>query len=475
MVVGAHIAPGPAATYRSAVADLRELLPDLDETVRSAVEKSGVPAASVAVLVDDDVVSSAAGVLNVRTGVEATVDSLFQIGSITKVYTATLVMQLVDSGQVELDAPVRTYLPSFRVSDPVATEAITVRHLLTHTSGFDGGDYFVDTGSGEDNLERYVESLAGLEQLAPPGTVWSYNNAGFGTLGRLIEVMTGQVWDDAIRERLLRPAGLESSVTTAEEALLFRTAAGHQPGPDGKPALVSRWGMHRNSGPAGGVCASATDLVGFAQLHIDDGRGPEGNQVLSPGSVKAMQQRQVDLLTDPAGGFGLGWLLRDLDGERTIGHNGGTLGQAAFLTVLPDRRFALGALTNGPGGAAVWEAVASHVFDRVLGLPHPKPRLPELPTEPPDVDLSKYEGRYERRSLHATVKAGDDGLVLEHEMVDFPYELPKTPPMTIRPIDAETFAIVGPDGEPASTLKFLDFDADGRPQLLFNARLARRR
>lgn len=464
-----------ASKYRSPMAELRELLPDLDDVIRSSVEKRGVPGASVAILHDGQVVSAAAGVLNVRTGVEATTDSLFQIGSITKVYTATLILQLVDEGRVDLDAAVRTYLPDFRVADDAASATITVRHLLTHTAGFDGGDYFVDTGDGDDNLDRYVASLATLDQLSAPGLRWSYNNAGFGTLGRIVEVLTGQVWDDAIRDRLLLPAGLTSSVTRPEQALLFRTAAGHQPGPDGGPKLVDRWGMHRNSGPAGGVCASAEDLVGFARVHLDEGRAPDGTQVLSPASVKAMQERQVDMISDPASGFGLGWLLRDHEGERTIGHNGGTLGQAAFLTLLPDRAFAIGLLTNGLGGAGVWEDLAANVFERVVGLAAPKPALPELPTEAPDLDLSKYEGRYERRSLHATIRLTEDGLVADHEMVDFPYDLPKPPPMPLRPIDEQTFAVVGPDGKPASTMTFLDFDDDGRPQLLFNARLSRRR
>src|SRR4051812_32194223 len=134
-------------------------LTDLQEILDKAVAGAGLPGASAAVLVDGEVIEAAAGVLNVRTGVEATTDSLFQIGSITKVYTTTLIMQLVDAGLVDIDAPVRTYIPSFRVADDAASAAITVRHLLTHTSGFDGGDFFFDGGRGDDTMERYVAGL----------------------------------------------------------------------------------------------------------------------------------------------------------------------------------------------------------------------------------------------------------------------------------------------------------------------------
>ena len=105
---------------------------------------------------------------------------MFQIGSITKLWTSSLVMQLVDEGTVDLDATVRTYLPEFRIADEAAASAITVRQLLTHTSGFEG-DIFTDTGVGDDCVEKYLGVLHDVPQLFPPGTMWSYNNAGFAS------------------------------------------------------------------------------------------------------------------------------------------------------------------------------------------------------------------------------------------------------------------------------------------------------
>ena len=160
------------------------------------------------------------------TGVEITPDAVFQIGSITKVWTATLVMRLVDEGRVELDAPVRAYLPELRFADPAATETVTVRHLLTHTSGVDG-DFFEDFGRGDEAVARYVDACAEAPSVQPPGAGWSYGNLGFVVLGRVVEVLTGLPWHRALRERLVARLGIPTPVALAEEAIVFRAASGH--------------------------------------------------------------------------------------------------------------------------------------------------------------------------------------------------------------------------------------------------------
>ena len=443
------------------------VLADLQEILEEAVASRGLPGATVAVLADGEVTEAAAGVLNQRTGVEATPESLFQIGSITKVYTATLVMQLVDAGLVDLDAPVRTYLPEFRVADEAAAVAITVRQLLTHTSGFDGGDHFFDGGSGDDTLARFVESLAVKGQISRPGEWWSYNNSGFAVLGRIIEVVTGEAWSDVIRTRLLAPAGLDHSVTLPEEAMLFRVAAGHQ-AREGGTELVKEWWLGRTSGPAGGVIAAARDVVGFARVHLEDGRG-----LLSPASVKAMQQPQVTFPGETDTSCGLAWIIRDIDGVRTIGHNGGTLGQSAFLSVIPDRGTAIAVLTNGPTGGPVAQAVNEHVTS-ALGLPSLKPTFPKVPETPPALDLSKYVGRYERTAVHITIGVEDDHLTMAAEYVDIGYDLQPPPPVTLVAVDAGTFVVLNGEGEAVQAARFFEFDDEGRPQLFFSARMGRR-
>jgi len=128
--------------------------------------KHGVPGAALGILRGDEVVQVSAGVLNKATGTPVTDDSVFQIGSITKTWTATMAMQLVDEGRLDLDAPIADVLPDLRLSDPDVTKQVTLRHLLTHTSGIDG-DVFTDTGRGDDCVATYVDRLDEVAQGHP--------------------------------------------------------------------------------------------------------------------------------------------------------------------------------------------------------------------------------------------------------------------------------------------------------------------
>src|SRR6185436_16628026 len=223
---------------------LRERLPGL-------LTDNRVPGAAVAVLAGGEVIDAAAGVLSTATGVEATVDSVFQVGSITKVWTATLVMQLADEDKLDLDAPVRRYLPEFGIADEEAAAAITVRQLMCHVAGFEG-DLFTDTGRGDDCVEKYVATLADTVQLFPPGEMFSYNNAGFCVLGRIVEVLREKPFDACMREHLFAPLGLTHAANGAEEAILYRAAIGHiQPTPDADPQPAPVYSLVRSNAPAG--------------------------------------------------------------------------------------------------------------------------------------------------------------------------------------------------------------------------------
>ena len=174
----------------------------------------------------DETCLAAYGVVNKETGVETTEDSVFQIGSMTKVWTASIAMQLVDEGKLDLDAPIVDVLPELELSDQDVAQRLTMRHLLTHTSGIDG-DVFTDTGRGDDCLEKYVALLAEAAQNHPLEATWSYCNSGFVLVGRVIEKLTDGTWDAAIKERLVGPLGMTHTGTLPEEALLHRAAVGH--------------------------------------------------------------------------------------------------------------------------------------------------------------------------------------------------------------------------------------------------------
>jgi CubicO group peptidase (beta-lactamase class C family) len=381
------------------------------ERLSTHAAKHGLVGSSLAVRQGTSTVTAVTGVLNLRTEQPVTADSVFQIGSITKVWTATLVLQLVDEGLLDLDAPVREYVPGFRVADATATDTVTVRQLLAHTSGIDG-DLFLDTGRGDDAVERYVAAMAGLGQTHPVGAVMSYCNSGYTLLGRVVEVLRGQTWDAVLRDRLLDPLGLVAAGTLPEEALLWAAATGHLqlPGSDA-PQPTPQWGVFRSAGPAGLVHCTARDVLAFAQLHLDGGVTPAGDRLLSERLVQDMQQPQVAIPDTFSMGshWGLGWILMDWDGHRVYGHDGGTLGQTAFLRVLPDADLAVALLTNGGGNARdFFEDLFEEVFEELAGVRIR--RRPEPPASPPRVEAADYVGRYVREAAEILIADTGEGL-----------------------------------------------------------------
>src|SRR6478735_4160473 len=353
---------------------LREVKAWIDEQLPTLIEKYQVPAAAVAVLSGGEVFDAAAGVLSKNTEVEATPDSVFQIGSITKLWTSTLVMQLVDEGKVNLDVPIRTYLPDFRILDEQAAAEITTRQLLCHTAGFEG-DIFTDTGLGDDAVEKYLGVLHEVPQLFAPGEQFSYNNAGFCVLGRLVEVLREQPYDACLREYLFAPLGLTHSATSPYEAIMFRAAVGHietKPGAGYEPAPV--WALARSNAPAGAMLSMRPrDLLAFAAMHLDDGKAEDGTQVLAPGTAARMQAKEVALpyLGIMGTSWGLGFERFDTAEGDIVGHDGSTIGQNAFLRMVPGNGLAVALLTNGGDVMSLYHDIAGHVLEALspVGLP----------------------------------------------------------------------------------------------------------
>lgn len=235
--------------------------PDLQKRLDAMVTDGEMPGAQLSILADGEITSVASGVLNLRTGVPVTTESLFQIGSVSKIWTASAVMRLVDAGAVDLDAPVRTYLPTLQVGDEDTGARVTLRHLLDHTSGIEG-DVFDDTGRNDDALDRYLALLADLRPSFALGETWSYCNAGFAIAGRIIADHAGSTFEQAIRDQLAAPLGIERFAWNADEAILHSAAVGHVTDPDsGEIRVTPSYGLPRNAGPAGLVTTTTGDLL----------------------------------------------------------------------------------------------------------------------------------------------------------------------------------------------------------------------
>lgn len=371
------------------------------------VAQHGVPGAQLGILrlgadgADDELFVTATGVLHAGTGQPATADSVWQIGSITKVWTATVIMQLVDEGRFTLDTPVADILTDLQLRDPAVTGELTVRHLLTHSSGIDG-DVFTDTGRGDDALEKYVAALSTAAQNHPLGATWSYCNSGYSILGRIIEVTTGQTWDAAIKEKLFAPLGLTNTGTLPEEAMVFAHSVGHLKG-GAEPVVAPVWALPRSVGPAGLINSSVADVLAFARMHLTAGRAKDGTPVLSEESTAAMAAFQVDcpekiLLGDS---WGLGWFRCDWHGHRAIGHDGNTIGQTAFLRLLPEAGIAVALNANIGSAIPLYRDLFGEIFAELADVALP-PRF-VLPAEPVQIDATPYVGVYSRESVNLEV------------------------------------------------------------------------
>jgi CubicO group peptidase (beta-lactamase class C family) len=398
--------------------------------------------------------------------VEVTAGTLFQIGSITKVFTATVVMRLVEQGLLDLDKPVVGYLPELSLSDPDLTSRVTMRHLLTHTSGIDG-DVFTDTGGGEDCLERYVAELSQTPVNHPLGATLSYCNAGYSLAGRVVEKVTGQVWDDALRDLLTGPLGARRTVTLPDEALLHRTAVGHIHEGDEPPRRTPVWGIARDSGPAGTVNADMADLLAFARMHLRDGVATDGSRLLSAATARAMRAREVEV-PDPhaiADSWGLGWFRLGAGGTRLIGHDGNTVGQSAFLRLLPDHDLAVGLLTNGGHTRDLYESLVREVVREVVrdltGVELTAPVVPPQP--PPRVDVTPYEGTYERTGVRLEVRDGGERGARLRVVAAAPVEGVEREPKEFHlvPVREAVFAYRQPGHRTWASVVF--YDVNGRP------------
>ncbi|HEY0500649.1 MAG TPA: serine hydrolase domain-containing protein [Kutzneria sp.] len=344
----------------------------MGRSLSELIAQHDVPGVQVAVLADGRIEDDAAGVLSRHTRVEATTDSVFKIGSITKIWTATLVQQLVNEGRLDLDRPVSDYLPGIRLN-------ATARQLLTHTSGMDA-NHFTDTGRGDDAIEKFVATLADADHPFPPGAVFSYSNSGFATLGRLVEVLRGKRFHDVLRERIATPLGLETVAVDPYEAILHRAAVGHVES-DGKLAPTKSWAVRYHCTPSGSHLAiSARELLEFVSMHLTDPK------------LAALRETQLDNVPDFGGGivgWGLGW-MRYRDG--VVGHTGVSKGQTAFLRVAPSAGVAVAVLTNSAGGAPLAYEIFAQVLRDLAGVETDP--LPVPTADPAPIDIDRMGGTY---------------------------------------------------------------------------------
>lgn len=347
------------------------------------------------------------GVTSVENPLPVDEHTLFQFGSTGKTYTSTAILRLVDQGLVELDAPVRRYVPELKLRDEAVAEKVTVLQLLNHTAGW-AGDYENNTGTGDDALARYVAGMADIEQVTPLGSEVSYNNASLSLAGYVIEKVTGKTYEQAIAELLLDPIGMRETFFFPNDVMTRRFAVGHIRSSAGVTSIARPWALPRAGNPAGGMSATAADQLRWARFHLRDGRTDDGTQLVPAELIRSMREPTVETPGHALGdAIGISWMLRTVGDVLVAEHGGTTIGQHSAFCLVPERNFGIAVLTNcGPNGEQLNTEFVKWALAAYLGVEEAEPEVLDASAE----TLAEYLGTYDSIALSAAITAGDGRL-----------------------------------------------------------------
>jgi CubicO group peptidase (beta-lactamase class C family)/D-alanyl-D-alanine dipeptidase len=425
-------APLPAADVPVAE-KYRDVVRVLEPFVQREVQAKGLPALSIALVEDQTVVwSRGFGLADPAWKVPATADTVYRVGSVSKLFTDLAVMQLVERGTLDLDVPVKRFLPDFRPGNPFDKE-VTLRHLMTHRSGLVResplGNYFDPT---EPALGRSVESLNRTTLVFPPETRIKYSNAGVAVVGLVLEQTQKQKFARYLSRVLLDPLGMSRSAFEPDPAVtkhLARAVMGSQFGRE-FPAPTFELG----TAPAGSLYSTATDLARFLRMLFARGRSGD-NVILKPETLEAMWKPQFQ--KEGNRGFGLGFSVGELEGRRTVGHGGAIYGFSTELAALPDDRLGVVVLSSRDCTNGVTHRIAEVALKLMLAQKQgkPLPALEETTAVPPErakalagrytsgekyVDLIERDGRLfvvpGRGGYRAELRARGDKLVVDDRL-----------------------------------------------------------
>jgi CubicO group peptidase (beta-lactamase class C family) len=364
--------------------------------------KHQVPGAQFAIYHDDSTIAHEIGELEFGTSLNVTRDAAFPIGSITKLFTATVAMILVADGDAELDAPIRDYVPE--LGDLGAL--ISLRQLLSHTSGLAESSGMEEKSSS--SLRHYiVEHVCGTNLVQPPGTGFSYSNPGYIVAGRLIETVTGMPWSEAVESILLRPLGIEPAFLDPPGTIPSRRrfATGHSVNTVVDRIRPARHHLPSAFAPASALAVSAVDLVRLGLIHVGPGR-PE----VLPGAYASQMRRAVPH-ADPFGlaeGWGLGLAVYSHQPAEWVGHDGNVSGASCYVRINPAEGWVVALTSNSNTGTGLWQDFQAELAR--VGVPVNLPRSP-TPAGPRAAPPRDCAGQYTNGDIRCTVKADSDGAV----------------------------------------------------------------
>ncbi|MEU9144179.1 serine hydrolase domain-containing protein [Streptomyces sp. NPDC048349] len=380
------------------------------DLLRTLTQEHAVPGAQLAVDTGTESVAVATGVTRAGTDVPVDCGTAFAYGSVTKAFTATLVLQLASDGDIGLDDPLADVLPEFRQPKDGAAGSVTARHLLSHTAGLVSDHQLPDPG--ERSLRRYAASVAALPLLLAPGSSFSYANTGYNVLGRLVEEVTGTSWQSALGDFLLGPLDIRPRFLHGSGPSDGATPAqGHAVRPGERQARPVGLYLPPTWAPAGGLCGSARDLISFARLHTGAADGAES--LLGPEDRAQMHTPQP-----AADAFGMadGWTLGlaryGADGH-WLGHDGTVDGATCHLRLHPASGAAVALTTNATTGTRMWPDLLRELRTLGLDVADYSGARPSSPTaDRPLADPAPLFGEYANGDTVFSVRPHGDGVRL---------------------------------------------------------------
>jgi D-alanyl-D-alanine carboxypeptidase len=386
----------------------------IDAAARAELERTRQPGLTLGVTDRDETLAVRTyGLADLASQEPVTPETLFEIGSIGKSFTASLVLQLVDEGKIDLQAPVDRYLPWFRAGQPAGDSSITIAHLLSHTAGIVAG---ID---GTPEAAFQVWSLRDLPTTSAPGERFHYSNVGYKALGLVLEAVEGRPYPELLRARVLDPLDMSATEPAITHDIHARLALGYEYlhddriGYPGAPLATATW---LETGTAdGSIASTAADMCAFVRLLLRDGEGPAG-RLLSENAFAQMATRHAGI--DETVGYGYGLIVRDLDGRRLIGHGGGMVGYLAGVQA--DAEAGIGAVVLQNGVSAHPMQLARTLIRIVRDGPNPMP--PPAATAKPntgaEAERGELAGVYRAdagRSESIELLTREDGLMLRSD------------------------------------------------------------
>jgi CubicO group peptidase (beta-lactamase class C family) len=349
----------------------RAVLEGFDEIVLNGMEEFDIPGLAIGIIADGQIVyTKGFGLRDIKKKLPATTDTLFQIGSCTKAFTAFAIGSLVEEGLLDWDQPVIDILQEFRLWDQYATQNLTIRDLLSHRSGLPRHDFmwYNSNISMQDVLSR-------LRYLEPAGDIrerFNYNNLMYLVLGAAIERVSKNSWQDVIREKILLPLGMSQTGFTPEEMHKYPNYA--------TPFLTKGDSLKEIAcrdispiGPAGSIYSSVNEMCKWLQLQIDCGTWND-QPLIGYGTLKEMHAPQVVISGYPdsketrVSAYGLGWCVQTYRGIYNVSHDGAVDGFTSIVSFLPQEGLGFVILCN-KNLTPLPRILGMHAFDRLLELP----------------------------------------------------------------------------------------------------------